>query len=62
MVKWRDALEDAQIYLNKAQNGFENDPGRITVSLCSPSLVRASDSLFLFYRGETPSNHDSSPA
>lgn len=55
MVNWRDALEDAQLYLDKAEKGFGEDPGRITVSLCSLSLISGSDSLFLFYRGETPS-------
>ncbi|MDY6774218.1 MAG: hypothetical protein SVS85_03375 [Candidatus Nanohaloarchaea archaeon] len=58
MVAWRDALEDAEAYLEKAEDGFPEDDGRITVSLCSLSLIRASDALFHNFYGETPKRHD----
>ena len=46
MVAWKNALEDAEAYLEKAENGHPEDEGRITVSLCSLALIKASDALF----------------
>lgn len=58
MVAWKDALEDSVSYLEKAEEGFPEDEGRITVSLCSLSLIRDSDALFHYFYGETPKRHD----
>ncbi|MFW6197204.1 MAG: hypothetical protein ACOC5D_07730 [Thermoplasmatota archaeon] len=58
MVAWKVALKDAEVYLKKAEDGHPNDEGRITVSLCSLALIRASDALYEHFYGETPSNHD----
>lgn len=62
MVAWKDALEDAEAYLMKVEDGFSGDEGRITVSLCSLALIKASDALFYYFYDETPSNHDNASA
>ncbi len=62
MVDWKNSLSDAESYLGKAEGGFPGDEGRITVSLCSLALIKASDALFQHFYSETPSNHDNCPA
>jgi len=58
LVAWKVALKDAEAYLKKAEDGHPYDEGRITVSLCSLALIRASDALYEHFYEKTPSSHN----